>query len=53
MKFIRSIARVTLFDLKRSEDIRTQLNIYKIKDKIEQQKKIGAMKMKIDFRKPY
>ena len=39
MKSLRSEALVILLNLKRSEDIRIQLNIFKMTDKIEQQKK--------------
>ena len=35
MKYLASVAVVTLRDLKRNEDIRTQLNICKMTDIIE------------------
>ena len=34
MKFLRSVAGYTLFDKKHNEDIRTELQIYNVKDRI-------------------
>ena len=36
MKFLRLIAVVTLLDRRKSEDISTLLNVFKMVDKIEQ-----------------
>lgn len=36
MKFLRSVAGYTLLDKKHNEDIRTQLNIYNVNDRINQ-----------------
>ena len=51
MKFLRPLAGVILLDVKRSEEIRTQLNTYKMRDKVEQQKKNRSdhiMSMELD-----
>ena len=36
MRFLRSVAGYTIADRKRSEDIRTELNIFRLMDKITQ-----------------
>lgn len=36
MRFLRSVAGCTLLDKRKSEDIRNELNIFKLMDKIEQ-----------------
>jgi hypothetical protein len=38
MKFLRSVAGYTLLDQNRSTDIRSELNIFNLTERIEQQK---------------
>jgi hypothetical protein len=42
MRFLRPVARHTLLDQKRSTDIRSELKIFHLTERVERQTKIGT-----------